>query len=171
MKPPHILLASSNPNRLLENLKHIVNGAAIEQIQSEIERNVLQLLSMGKEFLMFSSGLPSEHWRHRTSRLYYAAYLVFRAVRLASDGHYSTESEEHKRISKQIPTGFPDRERYMNQLGDLRDDRNLADYDHSIDESDLLFTFDEAKSLVTDFIRDSEIYLKRKGIEFNDFLG
>ena len=162
MKTPHLLLAG-NPKRLRANLVHILNGAALKAIDAEIDSNIKGLVRLGQEHQAFANGLPNLHWRQIVSRSYYAAYSFSRAVRLCHDGHYSTEVADHKALGD-LPKGFQDQNRYANKLPLLRDDRNLCDYDHSATLADLAIPIDEARQLVSDFLKDATVYLIAQGV-------
>lgn len=80
-----------------------------------------------------------------------------------NDGTYKTDVSDHKNIDS-LPSGFPNQNTYGNQLATLRDDRNLADYDHEAQESDLIITIQDAEQLVSQFISDSKAFLVSKGV-------
>ena len=100
MKTPHLLLAGTNCHKIRSNLTHILDVAAIEAITAEIRLNAAGLFSLGNEHFQFAKGLPKSKWRQRISRYYYGAYNSVRSLRLVSNGSYSTESDDHKGISK-----------------------------------------------------------------------
>lgn len=163
MKEPHILLVSSNWQKIRKNLEQILNTSELAKIDAEIDRNAVGLFRLGEVHLAFAVGPAKVSWRQCISRLYYAAYAVSRSVRFKESGHYSTESTDHKRVQG-LPVGFPDINRYSNQLAVLREDRNLSDYDHSAEEGDLLIPVSDAIVLVTEFVRDARSYLGGKGL-------
>ncbi len=161
MKTPHLLLTASNINRMRENLKHILDAKAMQAIDDELETNVAQLFRLGEEYLLFAG--RQKNWRQCVSRLYYAAYNVTRAVRLACEGTYSRDPKEHKKISD-LPKGFSSKSgTYSIQLPLLRDDRNLCDYDHTAAELDLIIPRKVSIVLVQDFINDAKLFLHSKG--------
>jgi hypothetical protein len=162
-KSPHILLAAANCQRVKSNLSYILNATAMAAIDAEIEKNVKGLFRLGLEHHAFASALPLPNWRQRISRDYYGAYNVARAVRLANDGSYSTDVGDHKKATE-LPDAFPNQSTHSNRLGVLRDDRNLADYDHTAAASDLVTPVPDAAQFVDDFIRDARTYLSGKGI-------
>lgn len=162
LRSPHLLLASSNSHKMLENLRHILDSAACSAIQDEIDENVRLLLKLGNSHHVFAKSLPKQHWRQRISRFYYGAYNVRRAVNLHKDGSYKTDVDDHKKTD--IPQEIESFSTYQIRLRDLREDRNLADYDHTAVESDLILTQEEAERIVASFIADVEGYLGRRGI-------
>lgn len=163
VKPPHLLLAGTNCHRVRKNLTHILDDAAIDAITAEIRLNVAGLFSLGNEHFQFAKGLSKSKWRQRISRYYYGAYNSVRSLRLVSDGSYSTESDDHKKV-EDFPDDFPTRNTYTNKLRVLRTDRNTCDYDHTATLQDLLMTPDEAELLVSQLITDAESYLISKGV-------
>lgn len=163
MKTPHLLLASANPRRLRENLVHILTQEAIDAIDLEINENVLGLLRLGEEHLAFAAAVQAANWRQIISRTYYGAYSCSRAVRLCHDGHFSTDSTDHKKVGD-LPAGFPQVNMYANRLPILRDDRNLCDYDHSASVADLAIPVQDARDLVAALLKDSKAYLIGKGV-------
>jgi hypothetical protein len=162
-KSPHILLASSNTRKMLENIRHLLDQKACDAIQDEIDKNVKALFDLGLGHFNFAKQTPSQYWRQRISRLYYGAYNVRRALQLHYNGDYNTDVSDHKKIYN-MPDDLPNNEIYKRHLVDMREDRNIADYDHSASESDLTLTQDEAEKIVTDFIADVRTFLMNRGI-------
>lgn len=148
---------------MLENIRHIIDNSAVAAIEDEIKKNTRELFVLGEEHYNFARQTTKSHWRQRVSRLYYGAYNVRRAIQLSDDGLYSTDSSDHKNIHK-LPNSLNNIEIYKNQLKTLREDRNLADYDHSASENDLVFTQDQYEQLITNFIRDARTFLNQKGV-------
>lgn len=72
------------------------------------------------------------------------------------------ETNEHQRIN-QIPEILVGRSEYEVQLPNLREDRNLADYDHSATELDLILSPRDAEELVENLLRDVKAYLQACG--------
>ena len=136
LKSPHILLAAGNLNKLKINLVNVIDDTAIHAIEDEINKNVAKLYLLGKSHYSFAIRQNNRSWRQKVSRLYYGAYNASRAVRLCVTGEYSADSGDHKKIGN-LPDGFPNRATYSNRLSTLRDDRNLCDYDHTVNCSDL----------------------------------
>lgn len=163
MKVPHILLAASNVQKLRTNLAHVLDVANQQALQAEIEANVRALYALGTEHHTFAMGLADAHWRQVMSRLYYGAYNCVRAARFCDNGHYSTESGDHKKVAD-LPAGFPNAPTYSVQLPLLRDDRNICDYDHSAEEADLAISVADARALVTDLVTDARRFIVNKGI-------
>lgn len=163
LKEPHILLAGPNCRKLARNLAHILDSTAVAAIEAEIVQNVISLYRLGEEHLTFALSVNSAAWRQKTSRLYYGAYNIRRAVALYTIGHYSTDSSDHKAIGD-IPDDFPNQSTYIIQLKSLREDRNLADYSHNSSESDLISPMADSESLVKQFQLDTKSYLTSKGV-------
>lgn len=163
MKSPHLLLASGNPRKLKAELSGILEVNAIEAIEAEICQNVRGLFRLGLRHFGFATGPASSDWRQAVSRLYYAAYAASRAVRLEVGGHFSRESSDHGRVGD-LPDDFAKREQFKNQLETLREDRNLADYDHTATEKDLIFSVTEATEIVKEFLDLSRRYLADRGV-------
>jgi len=164
LKEPHVLLASSNPRKLLKNLAHVLDQAALDEIEAEVDANVTGLLILGESHLAFALTIPKGEWRQRISRLYYAVYNVKRAVSLKYDGSFSTDSSDHQKIDG-LPPNFNNQATYSSKLKNLRDDRNLADYSHLAKESDLLIPCDDVESMANDFITDAKAFLKNLGLQ------
>jgi len=150
-----------NPNVIKEGLSEILDNPSLEKIQNEIDNNVMALFKLGINHYEFAVKLDRKDWRHKMSRFYYAAYHVARAIRFHNSGIYSTDSEDHKRIGD-LPKGFPNKERYADNLPILRDDRNICDYNHAAVENNTEFGIVDSQSLVEDFIRDAKDYLKKR---------
>jgi hypothetical protein len=148
---------------MLENIRHILDVSAVTAIENEIEKNTKELFALGEEHFNFAKHTSKSHWRQRISRFYYGAYNVRRAIQLYHNGIYSTDSSDHKNID-QMPKSLNNINTYKNELRRLRDDRNLADYDHSASETDLVFNQDHYEQLITNFINDARTFLKDKGV-------
>ena len=162
-KSPHLLRAGANVRKIKESLVDIVDAQAISAIEAEICANVAQLYSLGQSHYYFALRQNNRAWRQKISRLYYAAYNVSRAVRLCVSGDYSIDSSDHKKVET-LPEDFPNKNKYTNRLGVLREDRNLCDYDHTAKLSDLVVGIIDASELVQQFLKDSGGYLKRRGV-------
>lgn len=163
LREPHLLLASSNPMRIMKNLPHILAAEHLQLIDGAISRESELLYQLARSHLDFAAAVPVEQWRQRTSRLYYAAYNCRRALVLRHDGSFSTDSSDHNNIEK-IPDSIPDHAIYSKKLKDLREDRNLADYSHLAVVTDLLIPIDESLNLVKNFFEASELYLRERGV-------
>ena len=162
MKSPH-LLNLGNARKVRENLSGILDTTALALIEREIDANVVAFLTLGRRYYLFATDQSSQNWRHKVSRLYYAAYSVARGVRLYVTGEYSTDVRDHHRFDK-LPDDFPTRDRYVNQLSILREDRNLCDYDHIATARDLVLGSSNSAALVRDFMDDARSYLRGKGL-------
>lgn len=163
MKTPHLLRASANVRRVKDNLVNVIDSVAISAIETEICANVAQLFVLGRSHYYFAVRQNNRSWRQKISRLYYGAYNVSRALRLCVNGEYSMDSSDHKKI-EMLPNDFPNKNRYANRLGVLRDDRNLCDYDHTAKLADLVVGVHDATELVQQFLEDAQNYLKRRGV-------
>lgn len=163
LKSPHLLLASSNPQKLRANIAHIITRTSLQRIDGELDRNVIALFRLGESHYAFARSLQVNEWRQKISRFYYGAYNVQRAIRLKVEGAFSTDSTDHKVIG-QLPDTFPNRATYGNQLTTLREDRNLADYSHDSTSTDLVISVADAETLVFDFIQDSRAFLLSLGL-------
>ena len=118
MKSSH-LLNLGNPRKVKENLSSILDRAALDSIETEIEGNVLALLGLAKRYYNFARKQSNPNWRQKISRLYYAAYNASRAVRLYVSGDYSTDIRDHQKFER-LPNDFPNRAQYVNQIDVLR---------------------------------------------------
>ncbi|MGA2602104.1 MAG: hypothetical protein ABSH09_34495 [Bryobacteraceae bacterium] len=162
-KSPHLLRAGTNVRRLKDNLVNVVDAEALSAIETAICANVAQLYALGRGHYNFAIRQNNRSWRQKISRLYYASYNVSRAIRLCVNGEYSTEVGDHKKIDI-LPDDFPNRIRYANRLGVLRDDRNMCDYDHTGRIGDLIIDVAEAVQLVEEFLNDTQNYLRGRGV-------
>lgn len=161
-KPPHLLLAAANVRKLHSNLVSVLEQAALDAIESEIHVNIGQLYALGRSHFLFAKRQDNRDWRQKISRFYYAAYNVSRAVRLSVNGEYSSDASDHKRIEL-FPDDFPDKNTYANRLANLREDRNLCDYDHVASRNDLVWSVEDSAEIVERFLRDARKYLRSRG--------
>jgi len=160
---PHILRAADNPRKMLENIKHLITSECYESILGEIRKNVVDLFKLGADHYGFAKTVGRNNWRQRISRLYYGIYNVRRSVQLDYSGIYRTDTSDHQEVGD-LPNGFPNTQTYSRRLVDLREDRNLADYDHSAELTDLILTPSEATELAKGFIDDSRSFLSNRGV-------
>ena len=130
---PHILAASSNVRRMKTQLAGVLSGTALDAIEAAITENVVALYRLGKSHYFFGKRQP----KRAVSRMYYGAHNWRRAVSLAHDGSYSKETADHK---TGLPDNFPHKARFDARIRDLREDRNLADYDHIRSLPDLIYS-------------------------------
>jgi hypothetical protein len=163
IKEPHLFNAATNPQRMIRNLVGILDEAELDKIRREIDANVIGLYRLAEGHFVFAKAIKSAEWRQKISRLYYAAYNARRAISLKNDGSYTTDSTDHQKVDV-LPDRLDNHALYKSKLKDLRDDRNLADYNHLAKESDLLVSVFEAEKVVTDFINDAKKFLTNLGI-------
>jgi hypothetical protein len=163
LKEPHLFNAGSNPVKLIENLSYLFGGNELQILKNEISNNVVLLFNLGLGHLRFARIIARIEWRQRVSRLYYGGYNMRRAITLAHSGAFSTDSSDHKNVS-QLPPELVSMEKHKQTLVTLREDRNLADYNHLAQESDLAMLVDDYQALVTEFHNDCQHYLRSKGI-------
>lgn len=159
----HILNASSNVRKMLENIRHLLTRTAITSIENEINQNGVQLFRLGENHFRFASHITNRYWRQKVSRLYYAIFNIRRAVLLVRDGVYNTDLTDHKNVGE-LPDDFPNRETYTRRFSDIRQDRNLADYSHLAARSDLAVPLQETEQLAREFVNDARRYLRARGV-------
>lgn len=75
-------------------------------------------------------------FRSATSRAYYSMYHALRAT--AFFAHKGDDHEAHSKLPSGIPSDFPDRDNWENDLKNARYERNRADYD-PYPKNDLMF--------------------------------
>jgi hypothetical protein len=163
VQSPHILLASGNWQKLKANLSHVVDASAITKIEEEINLNAAALYRLGQHHFGLAKRLGRKDWRNAISRSYYGAYNVRRAVVLLHSGKYSQDVSDHKAVSR-LPEGFPNKAIYETKFDALRSDRNVCDYDHAAEESDLLHPVNDTIRLVEDFLVDASTWLAGRGV-------
>lgn len=73
------------------------------------------------------------------------------------------DSTDHKKVGE-LPDDFPDKEKYENELPELREDRNLCDYDHISTLNDMKIGINETLVLVNEFVHVSKEYLKNRNV-------
>lgn len=163
LREPHILLASGNSKKLMRNLAGVLTNSQLTRIQNAVNKNVILLYRLAEDHRNFALGVSNSEWRQIISRLYYAAYNSRRALTLACDGAFSTDSSDHQRVDS-LPDDFQNRNTFSNKIKNLREDRNLCDYSHLAEESDLMISVQEAKTVVVDFMSEVSLYLTAKGV-------
>ena len=163
LKEPSILLAASNCQKMIRNLQHVLDQPAVDALQEEVRRHVTKLFHLGDHHFRFATSIDNRHWRQKVSRFYYAAYNIRRAIALNASGHFAMDVKDHKRIGE-FPDDFPNSNTFATGLEGLRDDRNLADYNHDATENDLLMVPGDVETLVTEFRAEANKYLTDHGI-------
>ena len=163
LKEPHLFNAASNPLKIIRNLAGILLATELDKIRAEVEVNVGGLFRLGQTHHAFARAIAAAEWRQRIARLYYGAYNVRRAVALKYDGTFSTDSSDHQNVDK-LPDAVNNAATYRVKLKNLREDRNLADYNHLAQEADLISAPSDYEVMVTDFIRDATQYLTSQGV-------
>lgn len=163
LNSPHLLLASSNPIKMIKNLSHLLAENELAKLTDEVNRNAVALFDLGLIHYSFAVRLSDNDWRQKISRLYYGVYNVRRAIMLKNSGVYSTDSSDHKSVD-QLPETLSNRESYISRLRDLREDRNLADYSHLAEVSDLVLPPSEAMKFAESFIFDCRNFMVQCGL-------
>lgn len=163
LSPPHLLLASSNPMKMIQNLNHLLSRHASAKLTAELDRNVFGLFALGISHFEFATRLTDTDWRQKISRLYYAVYNVRRAVMLKHNGVFSTDSSDHFTVDK-LPDRINNYESHKSKLRDLREDRNLSDYSHQAQMVDLVIPPNDALAFSDQFIDDCRKFLQQNGV-------
>lgn len=154
-----------NPREVKADLAPIIGKRAAEKIEADLQKQARALFRLGRNHLAFAKSVDRKNWRQIISRTYYGAYNMSRAVRLMVKGDYAEDVKDHQRFD-QIPGDFPSQATYANRFDLLRADRNLADYDHQAQESDLSISPDDAIMLAEEFSKDAVNYVKGKSFLF-----
>ncbi|UHL62958.1 hypothetical protein LSG25_12850 [Paralcaligenes sp. KSB-10] len=158
---PHLLLASTNPLKMIQNLNHLLQPEELAKLTAELDKNAKELFALGESHLMFAAPLSDTAWRQKISRLYYAVYNLRRSVVLKASGRFSTDSSDHNSVD-QLPDGINNRESYILKLRSLREDRNLADYSHQAVITDLVISSADALVFANGFCSDCRSFLLSK---------
>ncbi len=145
-------------------LATVLSTDELGKIQQAHVHNVWEGIKLAQIHLRFAKSAAGRwNWRHRVSRAYYACYCASRAVRLAHNGSFSTEVEDHKKIG-QLPDDFPGKDVWAELFVKFRGDRNLADYDHTVSISALEYTTNVYVKHADEFLREVIAYLRHKGL-------
>lgn len=153
-----------NPKKLIRCLENILPASELQKIDDELRRNVKQLIRLGEEHLRYSRTVSGRNsWRQRVSRAYYACYSTSKALRLAKNGMFSTDSKDHQKIGG-LPDDFPEKDIWCDMLTKFRADRNIADYDHSAKERNLEYPSSQYLDEATAFLRVIKAYMKRNSL-------
>lgn len=158
---PHLLLASTNPLKMIQNLNHLLQPAELAKLTAELDKNVRELFVLGESHLMFATPLTDTAWRQKISRLYYAVYNFRRSVVLKASGRFSTDPSDHNNV-EQLPDDINNRESHVLKLRSLREDRNLADYSHQAVITDLVISPTDALLFANGFYTDCRSFLLSK---------
>jgi len=70
LNTPHLLLASPNPMRMIQNLNHLLAQQELAKLFAELDRNVVDLFKLGMSHYNFAVSLPNSERRQKISRLY-----------------------------------------------------------------------------------------------------
>jgi len=144
-------------------LEPILDQAALQAIDAEVEKNTQDLYSLALYHYRFASNLSSYYWRQKISRFYYSVYSSSKALRIYEKGEYSTEVKDHQRVAD-LPDQFPHRARFKLVLESMREDRNTCDYDHAATTQNLLYSASELHTSTRDFLVEVKKYIGTKGL-------
>ena len=158
---PHLLLAATNPLKMIQNLNHLLQPVELAKLTTELDKNAKELFALGESHLTFAAPLPDTAWRQKISRLYYAVYNFRRSVVLRDSGRFSTDSSDHNNV-EQLPDGVENRESHVLKLRSLREDRNLADYSHQAVITDLVISPTDALAFANTFHSNCRSFLLSK---------
>ena len=161
MRDDHLL--QLNPRKVIKCLRTIVSADQLDAIEAALRDNVRQIIGLAQAHLRYAkaSAGPSG-WRQRVSRGYYCAYITSRAVRLEEAGTFCGDVSDHKKIGE-LPDDFKDLARWQEFLTKFRADRNLADYDHTANESGLEMRSHDYLAKAEEFLKEAKIYLNNRG--------
>jgi hypothetical protein len=162
LKSPHLFNAGSNPYNVITNLGGLLSAVQLQILREEVRGIVRSLFALGRSHYEFALTLPVNQWRQRISRLYYGAYNARRAIALEVDGSFSIDSSDHKNVN-QIPDDFPNAAIFKVRITNLREDRNMADYNHLAQEADLVNPVSDYQELVRQFLAETTAYLTNRG--------
>lgn len=102
-------------------------GYPIETLVSKATADRLKLARTLLRAAKAASTGPARSFRSATSRAYYSMYHALRATAFFS--HKGDDHEEHSKLPSGIPTDFPNRDYWVNDLKNARYERNRSDYD------------------------------------------
>lgn len=152
-----------NARKVIRCLASIISSEELGKVEDEVRRNVKQLLRLSQTHLRFArQAIGKSSWRQRVSRGYYSVYCISRAIRLEVNGHYNTDPSDHKNIGS-LPDDFPSASRWKDFLTKFRADRNLADYDHTVNENALELQSGAYLTHAEEFLDNAKNYLKARG--------
>ena len=157
-------LKIGNPQKLIGILDGLIEPDQIERINEQHKLQAQAMFELGVKHYRFAKSQSYSHWRQRVSRFYYGAYNGSKALRYMVEGSHSTEASDHKKIGD-LPQDFIGRATYSTRLKELRDDRNKCDYDHCARAGDLFITQVAAEALTRDFLRETQAYLQKRGLQ------
>jgi hypothetical protein len=164
LKSPHLFNAGANPLNVINNLSGLLSPAQLQILRDEIRSNLVRLYRLGDSHFKFATNVAAPEWRQRISRLYYGAYNARRALVLEVDGSFSTDSSDHKNVGN-MPDALSNVATYRVRLANLREDRNLADYNHLAVEADLISTPADYQTMVQGFLTDAKSFLMNRGVQ------
>ena len=164
-KKPHIL-ELENHAKVLRVLDHIADGSDLSWYNKRVWEVARQWFLLASQHLRVARRLISQprDWRAVVSRSYYAGYNASRSVRYVVNGSVKFGADDHQAVGD-LPQDFPQRASWSTFLVDLRKDRNIADYEPWIGmRSTLSQAPSSSLSRVEDFVRQSKLYLRGRGI-------
>ena len=161
------LLQFKNPRELCSGLREIDPAADVDFIEDAIAEQTKAWLRLAEKHLKTADVVRASagaDWRSVVSRSYYAAYTTARALRFYVAGTWLRSSADHK-AAADLPSDFPDRDRWHLDLVAMRDDRNKADYDPWSDTYwQLEFSPDGHVLLAGTFMKVARRYLRGRGL-------
>lgn len=160
-------LKAGNPRKIVNLYATFLSSDSRNSIEGELREHVVGLFSLALTHFAFAERLRAADWRQQVSRYYYACYNASKALRFFSEGHFSAEVADHKKISE-LPDDFNDKDKFKLNLENMRTDRNTSDYDHIAAVADLLATPPEIATLTRDFLTAVRDYCLARGLTLGE---
>ena len=160
------ILGLDNHLKVSQILKGIAGRANLSWYHREVNAAARRWLILGIQHLFIARRLAAKprDWRVTVSRCYYAGYNVSKCVRYIVNGVAKFDADDHRFVGD-LPRDFPDRDTWSAFLVELRQDRNFADYEPwTRTKSRLYHSPSESVRKVEQFIKQSKLYLKKRGL-------
>jgi uncharacterized protein (UPF0332 family) len=162
-----LLYVSKSHKERLDTLDHGANltartGYSIESLRSKVVSDRLTLARSILNSAKNSQNSKTPSFRTATSRAYYAMYHTARALSYYVNG--GDDHQEHSKLPANIPSDFPSRSQWENELKQARLHRNRADYD-PYPRSDQMFEHNAADLIqaAQNLLQLTRRYLRGKG--------
>ena len=163
----HLIVELGNHAKIRAILEQYLSPQFFKEYDTAVRNATLRFIRLSEQHLR-AAILASKNkklWRTTVSRAYYACYSASRALRYLVTGNISMgEVADHKKIGE-LPNDFPDRLKWADVLVEMRNDRNLADYQPwSNSLKELAVQPSLTLVLAENFVREAKKYLKSRGV-------
>jgi uncharacterized protein (UPF0332 family) len=138
-------------------------GLEIDELRDLVTADRIELAAALR--IRGDQALAASSNRDAISRYYYSMYHCLRAATFHTYG--GDDHQSHNDLPRRLPTTFPNRAIWANELKDARERRNSADYDPYPKSEPSWYTIaTNLQSQARDLLRVTRAYLRARGCRY-----